>query len=248
MICLTPMFKAGVALAGTALMAVVAGCGVQSASPSASAPPIAYHVTVDESLPSSPQPITVVWKGTLPYRGTTFSRLTEQIGQSPSMTVVPVPQPKTAPASLTSSTKSSAATKPKAAANHAVQVPAVVNPTAAVPGLLKQEITAITGAHAVLPTNPMPLVDAPLANPIALSFSAHIQKTWRDSVTLGSTVVPATVSLTTNVAKPQGIFRQASWTLVMTTQSIQVKPKKGKPYFIPSLTWTERGTVTPVGP
>lgn len=74
--------------------------------------------------------------------------------------------------------------------------------------------------------------------------AAHITKTWHHALKLETLTLPATEKLTAVIARPQGIFHQAQWTLTITSQSQTIHPIHGTPYLLPALTWTESGTVT----
>lgn len=210
----------GMLMAGLVVLAGgMAGCGTGSSSAQT---PKHYQVVVRESLPSVPLPILVVWRGTLVVSAWRWTALTEQVGQTPTVSLLAKP--------------STANTAKGGAIGHP-------DPAARAPGVLRQEVSWVVGRSPRLPRQPVPLVDAVLSATRALGSEAAIRQSWQTPVTLGGQRIPATIRLRAEVARPQGVVRQAVWTLVITTQATAVKPKHGPGYTIPSLTWTQRGTL-----
>ena len=245
-----------VGLAGTALITALAGCGVQQSQTPAAAPkaPTAYAMTVSESLPSSPEPIMVTWKGTIKRNATTFSHLTQQIGTTPPMTLAPAP--KTPPISKSTLTPNAskgkskasikASSKSKTVSHSSTKATPVMPAPPPVMPVLASEMTLWNTAHPSWPLAPLPTVDATLEHPLVLkALTPNVSQTWHEPISLQGMTLAATETLTATVARPEGIFREAEWTLVITTQSTKITPKKGKPYLLPALTWTERGHVNP---
>ena len=71
-----------------------------------------------------------------------------------------------------------------------------------------------------------------------------MRRTWHVPVVLQDAIVPATEILTAVVVRSDDIVRQVRWTLVVTTQVHEITPRHGVSYWLPSLTWTERGRLT----
>lgn len=83
------MNKAGPIMAVGVLLSV-AGCGpIGGTHQAASGAPARYLVTVTETLPSTPQPITVHWWGTLLRRSHQWQHFMEQIGTTAAMQIIP---------------------------------------------------------------------------------------------------------------------------------------------------------------
>ena len=188
------------------LVATLSGCG--AASPS-------YQVTIVATMPSTPRPINITWRGVLRPQTRTWQHLSEQIGRSPVMTLIPSPR----------------SSQPGASAGSAQ--------------ILMQE--SLLWNHAVWqwPRQFLPLTSVTLHQTLTGSGRlAFWTRTWHIPVQLSrAIVVPATEKLTAQVADPQHTLRAAQWTLVITSQPVTVKPRKGASYRVPELVWTERGVL-----
>ena len=203
------------------LTVLLGGCGWHTPTATMVAP-TSYTATIIETVPSSPQPIQVTWKGTLPASLHRWTHLTEQIGQTPVMTLIPG----------ASNAKTTVLKTP------------ALKPATASTLLRELGLWDTIGSH-TWPIKPFPTVNVVVHEPLTVSSGlAHLQHQWHASVTIQGVTLPATESLAATIARPQGILQSAHWTLVITTNAQHIVPKKGAAYWFPALSWTEQGTVT----
>jgi hypothetical protein len=117
--------------------------------------------------------------------------------------------------------------------------------TSAIPSVLTQEALAWTHSHPVWPTQPLPTVPITLIRPLrVLTDHALNTQEWHTTIRLGHHTLSATILLSTTMARPQGVLRQAQWTWIVTAPSQRVTGSHGGSYTLPSTTWTERGQIT----
>ena len=195
------------ARAFTAVMAVgLTGCGTSTP---------AYHVVVQESLPSTPQPLLVVWRGTATHSGGRWLTLTEQIGHAKPVTLIPRVTP---PTSIQGRAGSDLGDQAASS--------------------LRQDSAVLAGAQKTWPRQALPLVPLSLMRSLPVSVHSYLQRSWSMPIQLTSHRLSAVVSLSATVAKPQGHLKQALWTLVVTTRALHVMPRHSASFTIPSLHWT----------
>ena len=232
----------------SAVLAAMAGCGPQG-TPTA-APPARYQVTVVEALPSAAQPIHMTWRGTWVRKPAHWSRLTEQIGTASPMVVTPISATRTVPEGTPRSKSHSVKTAVTTSTKTTVSSTSTADTTAVKPvpsalSTLAAEVTLWATARGQWPITLLPTVDARLKSPLHMGTrGAQIRRTWHVPVVLQDATVPATETLAAVVAWPHGILHHVQWTLVVRTQVHEITPPHGVPYWLASLTWTERGDLT----
>lgn len=213
---------------GLLVAGLIAGCGstVASSSPVSQGPLDGYRLTVIQSVPSQPKPLNITFRGILSPQDQ-WIRLTEQIGSTPPMVLVPLPP------------------LPPSKAIHGKHPPTKTpeDSGVAVAALFRQAVAVVQGHSTAWPTAAFPLVSVTASQPLVVNGTAF-HHTWHEAIALGSQSVSGTVQLSLKTHDKHGKLEHATWTLSVKTSSSSQTNAKGKTYLIPALMFSQTGHIT----